>query len=55
MDTFYPNKFDKDHAVVAEEKKCPNCGGEYAADKQGCCVHCGTFLYVDNSHWTIWK
>ena len=47
----YPNKFDKESAVVAKEKECPNCGGEYAVDTEGRCIHCGTFLFMDNSHW----
>lgn len=49
--TRYPNKFDKDTAVVAKEKECPNCGGEYVVDREGRCIHCGTFLFMDNSHW----
>lgn len=49
--TRYPNKFDKDNAVIAKEKECPSCGGEYAVDNEGRCIHCGTFLFMDNSHW----
>lgn len=47
----YPNKFDRNNAVVAMEKECPNCSGEYAVDEDGRCIHCGTFLFMDNSHW----
>ena len=49
--TRYPNKFGKDSAVIAKEKECPGCGGEYAVDNKGRCIHCGMFLFMDNSHW----
>lgn len=49
--TRYPNKFDKDSAVIANEKECPSCGGEYVVDNKGRCIHCGAFLFMDNSHW----
>ena len=47
----YPNKFDQKNAVISTERACPYCGSEFKADEKGCCIHCGSFLYKDNTHW----